>query len=54
MEDSVNTRYVLLSAALATSLLSCGAFVRADTLELKDGTVMSNCFVRDEAVHYLV
>jgi len=41
--------------ALAIALmLTASASVNADTLELKDGSVVRNCFVRDEGIRLLV
>jgi len=48
----------LTCGGLALSLISltllAGGRVLADTLELTDGTVLNDCFVRDEGVRYLV
>ena len=47
------SRGVLLTAVLlAVSLI--GTRARADTIELRDGTVLKNCFARDEGIRFLV
>ena len=43
----------LVGAALVIGLL-CAPAAFGDTLELKDGTVLKNCYVRDEATHFVV
>jgi len=43
-----------LAMALASLTLLAGGTAPADTLEFTDGTVRSQCFVRDEGIRYLV
>ncbi|MCX8054002.1 MAG: hypothetical protein N3B12_09350, partial [Armatimonadetes bacterium] len=43
-----------LLALLAAVQISIVSVAVADTLELKDGTVMQNCYVRDEGVELVV
>ncbi len=44
----------LFSAALAAVVLLSVSGVRADVLRLKNGTILSNCFIRDEGIRLLV
>ena len=50
----MKARQFIVLAALATASLSSAPTARADVLELKDGTVLNNCFVRDEGIRFLV
>jgi len=43
----------ITAAILAAALLPCCAAL-GDTLELADGTVLENCYVRDEGTHFVV
>ena len=45
-----NTALIALTALSVTALSAA----RADRLELTDGTVLSNCFIRDEGPRVLV
>jgi hypothetical protein len=47
-------RKIALLAATAAGFLLLSAVSRADTLELKDGTVLNNCYLRDEGIRLLV
>jgi hypothetical protein len=44
--------YMKLAVILA--LVFCASLAFADTIELKDGTVLKDCFARDEGIHFLV
>jgi hypothetical protein len=46
-------RWIIL-AAVAAATAACASVAAADTLQLKDGTTLSNCFIRDEGVRLLV
>ena len=50
----MKTETLISLAALCAVLLACTTSARADTLTLKDGTVIENCYVRDEGVRLLV
>ena len=50
----MNRSFWLALAVLAASVFVVTSLAQADTLELKDGTVLKDCFVRDEAIRYLV
>jgi hypothetical protein len=44
----------LFAVALAAVFVVCAPAAFADTVQLKDGTTLQNCFVRDEGVRLLV
>ncbi len=48
------SRIFLMLAIITLALLGAVVGVQADTLELKDGTILNNCFIRDEGIRLLV
>ena len=52
MSPSLTRRTLAMS--LASSILLAAGLAPADTLELADGTVLKDCYVRDDAIRYLV
>ena len=46
--------YALILILLAVAGFSAARYAFADRLELKDGTVIENCFIRDEGIRLLV